>query len=247
MTDIHSHILYDVDDGSKSIDESIKLLEGLKDVGFDRVILTPHYIHNDTYCTDNKEKLDKFNILKDKIIENNIGIDIYLGNEVFISDNILSNIEKGNIYCLNNSKYVLIEIPFYNRINNLLDIFYELKVSGYKVILAHPERYSILQKDYKLIDELKNDGVLFQCNYSSILGYYGSNAKKLFKYLLKNHYVDYFGTDIHRINNTYVIDNFNKIEKHIIKITGMDYYKDIINNGDRLVKQYFKYYFFIGI
>ena len=237
MTDIHSHIIFDVDDGSKSIDESIELIKRMVQVGFDNIIMTPHYIENSKYCSLNKEKLNKLKILRDEVKKQKINVNLYLGNEIFINDHIVEGIKNNQIYTLNNTKYLLFELPFHNKIIGLNDIIYEIKLAGYIPILAHPERYDEFQKDYEIIRELKEEGLLFQCNYSSILGYYGKNAKKLFKRLLKDKYVNYLGTDIHHINKTYVLDNFGKITKKIIKYAGMEYYQEIINNCDKLIKE----------
>lgn len=237
MTDLHSHIVYDVDDGSSSTQESIELLRGLKSVGFDNVIMTPHYIEGSEYCSENEEKLEKLDILRNEVKRNNIDINLYLGNEVFINDHMVEGIENGRIYTLNNSKYLLFELPFHNRIISLSDIIYEIKIQGYIPILAHPERYIYFQDNYDLVDELKEEGLLFQANFASILGYYGKGAQKLLKYMLKNEYIDFLGTDIHHIHKTYTIDNFKKIEKEFNKIAGKEYYARIIKNGDNLVKE----------
>ena len=154
MTDLHSHIVYDVDDGSSSTQESIELLRGLKSVGFDNVIMTPHYIEGSEYCSENEEKLEKLDILRNEVRRNNIDINLYLGNEVFINDYMVEGIENGRIYTLNNSKYLLFELPFHNRIISLSDIIYEIKIQGYIPILAHPERYIYSQDNYDLVDEL---------------------------------------------------------------------------------------------
>lgn len=236
MTDIHSHILFNLDDGSKSIDESIELLKKMESVGFNNVILTPHYIKNTDYKSNNVQKLEKLEMLKNAVKKNNININIYLGNEIFIDDEIIELVKDNKIYSLNNSKYLLIEIPFHNQILNLEDILYEIKYNGYIPIIAHPERYTYFQKNYKLVQKLKDDGILFQSNYSSILGDYGSSSKKLIKKLLKDGYVDYLGTDIHHINKTFTLDNFEKIIKKIKKITGEDYFKQIVSNCEDLVK-----------
>ena len=236
MTDIHSHIIFNVDDGSYSIDESIALIKKLKSVGFNNLIMTPHYIEGSNFVCENDEKLEKLEILREKVKEENIDINLYLGNEIFISDYIIDGIKNNKIYTLNNSKYLLFEIPFHNQILGLTDIIYEMKVAGYIPILAHPERYTYFQDNYHLVDELKKEGLLFQCNFSSILGGYGDRAKKLIKYMLKNKYVDYLGTDIHHMDRTYVIDNFPKIEKAFNKIAGNKYYQEILDNGDKLVK-----------
>lgn len=237
MTDIHSHILFDIDDGSKDIEESITLLKKMKEIGFNNVILTPHYIKDTEYSAENKEKKIKFNQLKEALIENNIDINIYLGNEVFINKEIYELIKTSKIHTLNNTRYVLIELPFHNEIVNLEDTIYELKVKGLIPIIAHPERYTYFQDDYSKVDNLREEGILFQANYASILGYYGKSSQKLLKYMLKNRYIDYLGTDIHRTAKTYVIDNFKKIEKNIIKITKNDYYNEIKENCNNIISE----------
>ena len=235
MTDIHSHIIFNVDDGSKSVEESVELLRAMKNTGFDNVIITPHYIADSEYSANNKTKLERLEILKDEVKKANIDICLYLGNEIFISDHIIEDIKNGNVYTLNNSKYLLFELPFHNQILNLADIVYELKVAGFIPILAHPERYEYFQKNYKLVDHLRKEGLLFQCNFASIAGYYHKESIKLMKYMLKKGYVDYLGTDIHRYEKTYTLDEFPKIEKKIIRSAGKDYYKKILSNADKLV------------
>ena len=237
MTDIHSHLIYDVDDGSSSVDESIQLIKGLHDVGFDNIIMTPHYIEGSEYCSYNHEKLEKLEVLRQAVRENGIKVNLYLGNEIFINDHIIGDVIANKIYTLNDTKYLLFELPFHNQILNLTDIVYEIRIQGYIPILAHPERYTYFQDDYSLVDELREEGLLFQSNYASILGFYGKGAEKLLKYMLKKEYVDYLGTDIHHISKSFVIDNFKKIEKHFNKFAGKEYYKKIILNGDKLVKE----------
>ena len=237
MTDIHSHILFDVDDGSKTIEESTELLKKLHKVGFNNVILTPHYIKDSEYSSKNKEKKQKINELKEELIKQNIDINIFLGNEIFINNEIYELIKEGEIHTLNNTRYILVELPFHNEIVNLEDIIYELKIKGLIPIIAHPERYSYFQNNYKEVDRLREEGFLFQGNYASILGYYGKDAQKLLKYMLKKQYIDYLGTDIHRTAKTYVKENFKKIEKNILKITKKEYYQEIKDNCDNLVNE----------
>lgn len=235
MTDVHSHILFGIDDGSRTISESIELLKKLKSVGFNNVILTPHFILDSTYNSNYEANIKIYNELKERLINENIDINIYLGNEIFIDKNIPTLLEKNIITSLNGTKYVLVEFPMHNKLLNIEDILYEIRSKGYEVVIAHPERYDAFKEDYSIVDTLREDGFLFQSNYSSILGYYGKESIKLLKYMLKRHYIDFLGTDIHRIEKTYVIDNFKKIEKHIIKVTGSEYYNKIQLNNNKLV------------
>jgi len=233
MTDVHSHILFNVDDGSSNIEESIELLKELKRVGFNNVILTPHYIDSSEYSCDNSVKLERFELLKEAVKD--IGINIYLGNEIFIDENIISFIKNREVFTLNNTRCILIELPFHNKIINLEDILYELKHVGLLPVIAHPERYSYFQENYELVENLRNEGIMFQGNYASILGYYGRSSEKLLKTMLKDGYIDFLGTDLHHTKKKFVIDNFSKIEKTIKKITGEEGYKKIISNGNKLV------------
>lgn len=235
MTDTHSHILFGIDDGSSSLNESIEILKKMKETGFNNVILTPHYIEGSVFNSNNIDKINRYEMLLEELEKQNIDINIYLGNEIFISNNILNNLKRNQIFSINNSKYLLIELPFHNKILNLEDIIYEIKVQGYTPIIAHPERYTYFQENKELLDKLKDDDVLFQANYASILGYYGKKSEKLIKYMLKKGYIDYLGTDIHHLNKSYVLDNFSKIKKHIVKYTGSDYFNQIINNCNDLI------------
>lgn len=237
MTDTHSHILFNIDDGSNNIEESIAILKEMAEVGFKHVILTPHYIEGTEYSVTNEEKDIRFALLEKRIKEENLDITIHLGNEIFLHNNLIASIEGAKCYGLNKSNYLLVELPFHNQIRGLIDILYEFKVKGYTPIIAHPERYTYLQDNPDLVDKLKEEGTLFQCNYSSILGYYRKDAERLIKYMLKKHYVDYLGTDIHHINKAFVLDNFDKIKKNIIKITGDEYFNEIMENCSNLIKE----------
>ena len=226
MIDIHSHIIYDIDDGCKTIEESINTLKELKSIGFSKIVLTPHYIEGSKYQANNKIKEEKLKKLKQKIKENNIDIDLYLGNEIYISFDIENLILKKEIHPIDNTKYLLIELSFYNEINKVEDYLYELKLKGYIPIIVHPERYLYFQKDYKKMDNLYESGVLFQSNYGSIIGTYGKEAKKLLKYALKKDMITFFATDIHRPNSS-LIEDFDKITKKIKKITGEEKFKKL--------------------
>lgn len=227
MIDIHSHILYEVDDGSKSIEESINILSFLSKIGYTDVILTPHYIEYSSY---NKNKFDnekKLKLLKNKLKENNVNINIYLGNEIYINNNILNLVKNSEISTLNNSKYLLIELPMNGKYDNYIEIFRELIENGYIVILAHPERYISFQKDFSLILELKEMGILFQCNIESILKKYGRGAYKLIKKLSKEKLINFLASDIHHIKDDYLY--IDKAKKLFSKYYSYDELEEILS------------------
>ena len=111
MIDIHCHLLYSVDDGSKSIEESITILRSLKDLGYTDIILTPHYVKDSKQDRNVKNNSVLFNKLKDKVLEENININLYLGNEIYIDDDIMDLLNDKEITSLNDSDYLLIELP----------------------------------------------------------------------------------------------------------------------------------------
>lgn len=228
MVDIHSHILNNIDDGSKSITESINMLKGLYENGVTDVILTPHYVMDSFYqnSIETKEKL--FNKLKEEIKKNNIPINIYLGNEIYIDKDIKDKINKEAL-SLNNSNYILLEFPMNGIYNNSYGIISGLIERGYKVILAHPERYLTVKEDIKVLDEYKEMGVLFQSNIGSYFGDYGKTAKKTFKKLLKMKYISFIGTDSHSQN--YNFKNIEKFRKKLSKVVDKNYLNDILEGN----------------
>ena len=215
MIDIHSHILYDVDDGAKTIDESVDIIRNLYKNGITDIILTPHYIEYSSYNSNKKSNLEKLDSLKKKLKEEGINVNLYLGNEIYINNNILSLLKKGEISSLNDSKYLLIELPMSGKYDNYVEIFKELIENGYKVILAHPERYNTFKKDINLIYELKNIGVLMQCNIESILKTYGKDSYKTIKKLAKNKLINFIASDIHHKKDyEYINKARNKFKKY---------------------------------
>lgn len=230
MIDIHSHIIYGIDDGCKTIDESINTIINLKKIGFDKLILTPHYINGSNYNKNNKEKKERLNVLKEELLKRNIDISLYLGNEIYVNDEIDELVLSKEVTTLNKSRYLLIEFPLYNKVNNVSDYIYELQIKGYKIIIAHPERYEYFKENYKEVNNLYKSGVLFQCNYGSLIGKYGKESQKLIEYLLKNNMVTFMATDIHRPESS-IIDNFSIIKEKIENYIGIDGFKKVSHDN----------------
>lgn len=228
MRDIHSHILYNIDDGSKSLEESIELLKELEKSGVEEIILTPHYIEDSKYVANILQKQEKIEQL-----QKYTDIKLYVGNEVYISKNVLELLESGEISTLNNSRYLLIELPMSSKIRHLDEIIYNLIRNNIIPIIAHPERYLYVQSDIKYLDKYVDMGVLFQSNYGSILGIYGKKAKKTIKHLLKNNYITFLGSDIHSLNKKIDIKKASRKIKRIIK--NENHFNDLTNNNIKKV------------
>lgn len=217
MIDIHSHLLFGVDDGSRTLEESVHVIKKLSEVGYTDIILTPHYINDSTYVSTREENLDVLKRLKVGLIRNNVDVNLYLGNEIYIDSEIANLLKNNIISSLNDTKYLLIELPMSGENEIYYDIFLDLINMGYKVILAHPERYISFQKDFNKIYELKELGVLLQSNIGSVLGDYGRGAKKTIKRLLKENLITFMGTDIHHNKEeyTFVLKAKKKMGKYL--------------------------------
>ncbi|MBR2840607.1 MAG: hypothetical protein IKF01_01910 [Bacilli bacterium] len=211
MIDIHSHLLYGVDDGSKSLEESVDIIRNMEKEGFTDIILTPHYISGSNYASSKRNNIKLLNELKRCLRDNNVDVNLFLGNEIYIDDNIYDLLKEREISSLNDSVFLLIELPMSGEYEGYIDLFDYLMSKGYKVILAHPERYHSFQNDFNRIYELERIGVYFQCNFESILGSYGKGAIKTVKRLLKEKKISFIASDIHHRKHDYT--KFSKAKK----------------------------------
>lgn len=217
MIDFHSHILPGIDDGSRNLEQSIAMVNEAKEAGFTKIISTSHYMENYYECNER----DRRQLLK-KVQENVQGIELILGNEIYITNNIIELLQNGQASSINGTKYVLFEFPLITtRPMNDKEVIYRLVENGYIPIIAHPERYPFIQENPDYLFELEEMGALFQANYGCIIGMYGLKAKKTLKILLKNNLISFFGSDVHRPEQVY-----NKMPKIIKKL------KKIISNEE---------------
>ena len=233
MIDLHSHIIYGIDDGSHTLEESLEILSIAYEYGVKDIVLTPHYIKDSKYNANNKIKKELLNNLKKELKQRNIDINLYLGNEVFI-DEELPSLLKTDISTINNTKYILIEFPMGSKSNIIDEVLDELDDAGLIPIIAHPERYLAYYKDYDFYYHLKERGCILQGNIGSIYGHYGRKTKKMMKELLKRNLIDCFGSDIHHPHQ-----DFYKvpIEEKLLKIVKDEsLVKDLLtNNAKRII------------
>ena len=233
MIDIHSHLLYGIDDGSKCIEDSVQIINDLSKIGYTDIILTPHYISNSKYNSSRSNNLELLENLRCALKDNDIDVNLYLGNEIYINHHISDLLNSLEISSLNGSKFLLIELPM-NGEYDYMDVFENLIYDGYKVILAHPERYHAFQRDFSKIYELEEIGVYFQCNIESILGSYGKGAIKMVKRMFKEKKVSFLATDIHHRKKDYI--KFDKAKKKIRKYLSSSELEDLlIKNPSKII------------
>lgn len=217
MIDFHTHILPQIDDGSKSVEETFNLIKEAEKAGFDKIISTSHYME-DYYEIENKERKVWIEAINKKLEENNRNIRIYLGSEIYLTDNIIKILEDQKAATINNTSYVLFEMPLNSKPLNLYDMLFEMLKAKLVPILAHPERYSFIQKEPEMIYDLIEKGVLMQCNFGSFIGQYGTKAEIIAKSMLMNNMIHLLGSDVHKQNTVYT--RINEALYEIEKITG---------------------------
>ena len=137
MIDFHTHILPNIDDGSRSIDETFNLIKEAKNAGFEAIVLTSHYME-DYYETDTPEREVWVNAIYENLKAKNIDIKLYMGNEIYMTDNLVKLLEEGKASTINDTSYVLFEMPLNIEPMNLYDIIYEMIQCKLVPILAHP-------------------------------------------------------------------------------------------------------------
>ena len=222
MIDLHSHILFETDDGSKSLEESVIMAKEAYDAGFTTICCTPHYLEPQ-YKKTKEENTKTLERLKEELEKNNIPMELFLGNEIYIVNNIEELVENNITSRMGNSEYILFELPLFQKLTNAVDIIRNLPYT--KLILAHPERFEYVQKDISYLDDFIEMGVLLQGNYESILGKYGRTAQKTLKKLLKQKKIDFLSTDTHKKSSTYT--KMEEIQRKLRKIVKEDYYNSL--------------------
>ena len=216
MIDIHSHIIPNIDDGAQSVKETFEIFREAQKKGFTDIILTPHYI-KEYYVTNTYIRKFWVKSIQETLNKLQIPIKVYVGNEIYISEDMDKLIYEKQVSCLNDSKYVLFELPMNSEIKYLDEIIFKIFNIDKVPIIAHPERYSFVKKDISIVKRLRENGVLFQGNYGSMLELYGKDAKKTLEKLLKEDLITFMASDVHRPNSIYnTIDQALEKTKQIV-------------------------------
>ncbi len=224
MVDIHTHIIPNIDDGAQSVEDSFEIFKEAYSEGFSEIFLTPHYIKG-YYETDTYVREVWVKSIQDTLDKLQIPIKVYIGNEIYISEDMDELILKNQVSSLNDSRYVLFELPMNSQIKYLDEIIFKIFNIDKIPIIAHPERYSYVKKDIFIVRKLKEKGVLFQSNYGSILDMYGKDSRKTLEKLLKENLIDFLGSDVHRPNSIY--NNIKQSKEKLKKILGEKRLEDL--------------------
>jgi len=214
MVDMHCHILPAADDGSRSMEQTMDMLQTAWKEGIQAIIVTPHYKegHRNLRTADILEGIRR---VQEEASRQDIFILLYPGNEVFYFEGMAEGLERNEILSLNHTDRVLVEFSptdTFTYIRNALD---GIRAVGYVPILAHAERYECMVRDWKNVRELKQMDIEIQINAASASGHTGRQLQKFTDTLLKERLVDYVGTDAH--DNRIRAPQFQKCYQTLVK------------------------------
>ncbi len=216
ITDIHNHILPGIDDGAQNVEDSIELIEQFNEIGITNFIATPH-IMNDYYPNTPETIRTALGLLNNELKHRETlkNIEVKFAAEYMMDQSFLELLDNTKLLTLKDN-LVLVEMSYFQAPINLNEILFKLQTSGYKPVLAHPERYAFYhQKDLSKYEELKNRGCLFQLNTLSLTPHYGSNMQKTAYKLLENNMINFIGSDTHRLQHIEKLKTIRIDNKHL--------------------------------
>ena len=198
-TDIHSHLIPGIDDGSKSMDESIEMIETFIALGYTKLITTPH-IMSHRYPNTRAVLEEGLVALKEELQKRELEIEIEVASEYYLDETVMELVEQRDILTFGKN-YMLFEMSYVQPLHHLKEMIFEIKVAGYTPVLAHPERYIYMHEDFGKYERLKEMGVLFQVNIPSLGGYYSKPIRKVAKRIAEAGMIDFVGSDAHKMTH----------------------------------------------
>jgi protein-tyrosine phosphatase len=215
-TDIHSHLLPGIDDGSPDLATSLELIKGMKESGYSKLITTPHIMW-DMYQNTRDGILTLLDELQHVLAEEKIDIELDAAAEYFLDDYVMGLLKKKEPLLTFGDNMVLTEFSMASPPIDLKEILFEMRMQDYQPVIAHPERYIYLEHNKEFYDELKDAGYLFQLNLLSFAGVYGRSVKELANYIANKGYYDLAGTDLHNQKHLKALQN-PAIASHLEKL-----------------------------
>jgi protein-tyrosine phosphatase len=193
--DLHTHILHDIDDGPRTLNEAVMLARGLVDAGYEAVVATPHACEGSPPPALIKERVSE---LQQELNRQQIALKILPGSELHIEPQTVKRLTEADALTLSSSRYLLLELPFFQPLPfYLMSMLHTLKTKGYQTIIAHPERVLALQQDPQLLYTLHEAGVIYQVTWGALTGRLGPKPAKMVEQMLAANLVHLLATDAH--------------------------------------------------
>jgi protein-tyrosine phosphatase len=203
--DMHSHLLPGLDDGLQTIDQTLGFVQELKDLGYKKLICTPH-IFSDMYPNSPETILPKLDLVKNAVAKAGIDIEIEAAAEYMIDLEFENLIDSGkHLLTFSEKKYILIEMSYIAASPNFEKVIFKLQMKGLKPVFAHPERYAYFHNQPGKYERLIELGCDLQVNMLSLTGFYGKEVKKAAELLFKKRMVNFLGTDMHHERHMFLL------------------------------------------
>lgn len=195
-TDLHSHLLPGIDDGSPDLETSLALISTLSQLGYDKLITTPHIMQGQ-YPNDRSTILPAYERVNAALADRGIAVTLRAAAEYFLDPGLIEAIQNDEPLLTLSGEKLLVEISFAAPPLQLHEFLYQLQMKGYEPVLAHPERYKYYHGDLEQYKKLMDVGCELQLNLLSFTGYYGKDVRKAALKLLDKQWAAYLGTDLH--------------------------------------------------
>lgn len=214
--DVHSHFIPGIDDGAETMDDSVALIREFYNLGYKKVITTPHILA-DGYPNTPEIILSGLEKVRVALKNENIPIRIEAAAEYYVDFDFGRKIDEEKLLTFGKN-YLLFEVSYLNPPDNLEQIIFKLLTSGYKPVLAHPERYNFWHNKFEKYEQLKEKGLLFQLNINSLTGYYSRETKNVAELMIEKNMIDFLGSDCHHSRHVNVIKTGAVYEKALHKL-----------------------------
>ncbi len=228
VVDIHSHLIPGIDDGSKTMEESIELIKRYSALGFKKLVTTPH-IMSDAYRNTPDIILGGLDKLREAVLREGIKMELDAAAEYYFDEGFMKLIKEKKLLSIA-GKYVLFEVSYMNPPDNVMQAIFDIQIAGYTPILAHPERYPFWYNRFDEYHKIKDAGALLQLNTNSLVGYYGPDAKKIAERMVDEQMIDFIGSDMHGSRHMMALEKCVN-EKHLWKLAA----KGMKNSGLPLI------------
>jgi protein-tyrosine phosphatase len=198
-TDMHAHIIPNIDDGAPNLEASLAMARKFVGLGFRKVIATPHIMAD--FYRNTPDKIYKgLEVLREGLLQEQIPLEVEAAAEYYYDETFINKLAKKEVLSFGN-RFLLFELSYINQPPHLLDVLFRIQDAGYYPVLAHPERYPYYHGSIENYQQIKEYGCLLQLNTISLTGYYGKSCKHAAENIVDKNLVNFIGSDMHHLRH----------------------------------------------
>lgn len=217
--DVHSHLVPAIDDGSKSVEDSLQMIRAFRDLGYKKIITTPH-IMGDFYRNTPTTILGGLETVKEAMKAEDLTMEMGAAAEYYLDFDLERKLDTEKLLTFGNN-YLLFEISYMNPPDSLFHVIFKMQTLGYKPVLAHPERYNFWHNEFEKYEAFIDKGVHLQLNINSLTGYYSMGTKKIAERMIDNKMITFLGSDCHHVGHVNLMKEV-VYEPHLQKLVESD-------------------------